>query len=421
VAQVALQSITKRFGEVVAIKDLTVTVRDREFLVLLGPSGAGKTTTLRTVAGLEKPDVGSVRIGGVEVNRLTPAQRNVAFVFQDYALYPFMTAYQNMAFPLKAPAQGGHRLSTAEIDKRVRAVAAVLQIEHLLGRKPAQLSGGEQQRVALGRAMVRRPQAFLMDEPLTNLDAKLRTLMRAELKHLHGEIGATTLYVTHDQVEALTMGDRIAVLRAGTCQQIGTPDEIYHQPANTFVAGFVGNPSMNLLAGRLASRASGGPDRGGVAVELDNDAGRVPLPGALASVAATAPAAEVVLGVRAEDIHIVPQTEPGVLPATVYAVEPLGDRYIYDLQVGRYVVKVKASPAQVLEAGQPVGITFDPDHLHLFDAATQNRLTGPPAAAGVPTRSASGDRRSAFGPALAHRQTPNAERHTPKSGSPTHG
>jgi multiple sugar transport system ATP-binding protein len=374
VAQLALQSITKRFGEVVAIKDLTLTVRDREFLVLLGPSGAGKTTTLRTVAGLEKPDAGSVRIGGVEVNRLTPAERNVAFVFQDYALYPFMTAYQNMAFPLKAPAQRAHRLSTAEIDKRVRAVAAVLQIEHLLGRKPAQLSGGEQQRVALGRAMVRRPQAFLMDEPLTNLDAKLRTLMRAELKHLHGEIGATTLYVTHDQVEALTMGDRIAVLRAGTCQQIGTPDEIYHQPANTFVAGFVGNPSMNLLAGRLASMASGGPGGGDVAVELDNDAGRVPLPGALTSVAATAPAAEVVLGVRAEDIHVVPQTELGVLSATVYAAEPLGDRYIYDLQVGRYVVKVKASPAQVLEAGQPVGITFDPDHLHLFDAATQNRL-----------------------------------------------
>ena len=392
-AQLALQSITKRFGEVVAIKDLTLTVRDREFLVLLGPSGAGKTTTLRTVAGLEKPDAGSVRIGGVEVNRLTPAERNVAFVFQDYALYPFMTAYQNMAFPLKAPHQGGSRPTSAEIDKRVRAVAAVLQIEHLLGRKPAQLSGGEQQRVALGRAMVRRPQAFLMDEPLTNLDAKLRTLMRAELKHLHGEIGATTLYVTHDQVEALTMGDRIAVLRAGTCQQIGTPDEIYHQPANTFVAGFVGNPSMNLLAGRLVSTASGASDRVGshdvgglhtptIAVELDNDAGRVPLRGALASVAATAPAAEVVLGVRAEDIRVVPQTEPGALPATVYAVEPLGDRYIYDLQVGRYVVKVKASPAQVLEAGQPVGITFDPDHLHLFDAATQNRL--PLAQAGAP-------------------------------------
>src|SRR5947209_4036264 len=222
-----------------------------------------------------------------------------------------MTAYQNMAFPIKAPAQTGTRPSATEIDRRVRAVAAVLQIQHLLGRKPAQLSGGEQQRVALGRAMVRRPQAFLVDEPLTNLDAKLRTLMRAELKHLHGAIGATTLYVTHDQVEALTMGDRIAVLRAGNCQQIGIPDEIYHQPANMFVAGFVGNPSMNLLAGRVTSAASGGPGRGvshtpTVAVQLDNDAGRVPLRGAPASVAATAPAAEVVLGVRAEDVHFVP-------------------------------------------------------------------------------------------------------------------
>jgi multiple sugar transport system ATP-binding protein len=201
--------------------------------------------------------------------------------------------------------------------------------------------------------------------------------MRAELKHLHGEIGATTLYVTHDQVEALTMGDRIAVLRAGNCQQIGTPDEIYHQPANMFVAGFVGNPSMNLLAGRISGASGSGPGGADVAVQLDNDAGRVPLRGALAALALAAPAAEVVLGVRAEDIHFVPQTEPGALPTTVYAVEPLGDRYIYDLQLGRYVVKVKASPSLILEAGQPAWITFDPDHLHLFDAATHNRLTSP--------------------------------------------
>jgi multiple sugar transport system ATP-binding protein len=362
-------------------------------VVLLGPSGAGKTTTLRTLAGLEQPEAGSVRIGDVEVNRLTPAERNVAFVFQDYALYPFMTAYQNMAFPLKAPNQSGRRLSAAEIDRRVRAVAAVLQIEPLLRRKPAQLSGGEQQRVALGRAMVRRPQAFLMDEPLTNLDAKLRTLMRAELKHLHGEIGATTLYVTHDQVEALTMGDRIAVLRAGNCQQIGTPDAIYHQPANTFVAGFVGNPSMNLLAGRISGAAGSGPGGADVAVQLDNNAGRVPLRGALAALALAAPAAEVVLGVRAEDIHFVPQTEPEALPTTVYAVEPLGDRYIYDLQLGRYVIKVKASPSLILEPGQPAWITCDPDHLHLFDATTQNRLpfaqAGGPAT-GLPSKQAEG-------------------------------
>ena len=373
-AQIVLDGVTKRFGEVVAIRDLSLEVRDREFLVLLGPSGAGKTTTLRTVAGLEKPDAGSVRINGEAVEDHTPAERNVAFVFQDYALYPFMTAYQNMAFPLKAPTRGGHQPSKSEIDQRVRAVAAILQIEHLMQRKPAQLSGGEQQRVALGRAMVRRPQAFLMDEPLTNLDAKLRNLMRAELKHLHGEIGATTLYVTHDQVEAMTMGDRIAVLRAGNCQQIGTPDEIYLTPANTFVGSFVGNPSMNLLAGTITSANGHADGTAGMAVRLDNDAGTVALERALAPIAAAAPSANVVLGVRAEDVRIVPETEPGALRTTVYAVEPLGDRYIYDLQLGGYVIKVKTAPSVVLEAGQPAWIVFDPDHVHLFDAATTTRL-----------------------------------------------
>jgi multiple sugar transport system ATP-binding protein len=210
--------------------------------------------------------------------------------------------------------------------------------------------------------------------PLTNLDAKLRTLLRAELKHLHREIGATTLYVTHDQVEALIMGDRIAVLRAGTCQQIGTPDEIYHQPANTFVAGFVGHPSMNLLAGSLASTARGGSSRGNVAVELDNDAGRVPLRGALASVAATAPAAAVVLGVRAEDIHLVPQTEPGVLPATVYAVEPLGDRTLVDVEIGDQRIVIKAPPTASFMIGEQVRASVDMDRVHLFDADTESAI-----------------------------------------------
>jgi len=372
VAQLALQSLTKRFGDVVAIDGLTLTIHDREFLVLLGPSGAGKTTTLRTVAGLEKPDGGSVQIDGVEVNGFSPAERNVAFVFQDYALYPFMTSYQNMAFPLRAPSQPA-RLTSAEIDQRVRAVAATLQIEHLLGRKPAQLSGGEQQRVALGRAMVRRPRAFLMDEPLTNLDAKLRTLMRAELKHLHGDLGATTLYVTHDQVEAMTMGDRIAVLRGGRCLQVGTPDDIYLAPANTFVGGFVGNPRMNLLAARVVS----GRERGheGAGLELARDGGFVPLGGPAAGLVADS--GDVILGVRAEDVHFAQQGAPGALPATVYAVEPLGDRYIYDLQLGGYVIKVKAAPSFVLDAGQTIYISFDAGHLHLFDGATEARLGAP--------------------------------------------
>ena len=367
-AQISLRGVTKRFGDTVAIRDLTLEVRDREFLVILGPSGAGKTTTLRTVAGLETPEEGFVEIDSEPMEGRTPAERNVAFVFQDYALYPFMTAYQNMAFPLKA-----RPTTPAEIDQRVRTVARVLQIEHLLGRKPAQLSGGEQQRVALGRAMVRRPRAFLMDEPLTNLDAKLRTLMRAELKHLHGDIGATTLYVTHDQVEAMTMGDRIAVLRAGSCQQIGTPDEIYHQPANTFVASFVGTPSMNLLTGEVVRTQSHGHEDSGVAVRLDGDAGVFPLSGPL-SAQASAAAEKVILGVRPEDVHIVPDSEAETLRTTVYAVEPLGDRYIYDLQLGGYVMKVKAPPSCILEAGQPARVLFDPHHVHLFDAGTGIRL-----------------------------------------------
>jgi multiple sugar transport system ATP-binding protein len=369
VAEIRLLGITKRFGDIVAIRDLTLDVRDREFLAILGPSGAGKTTTLRTIAGLETPEAGSVVINGETVERRTPAERNVAFVFQNYALYPFMTAYQNMAFPLKA-----RPTSAAEIDRRVRAVAGVLQIEHLLGRRPSQLSGGEQQRVALGRAMVRRPQAFLMDEPLTNLDAKLRTLMRAELKHLHRDIGATTLYVTHDQIEAMTMGDRIAVLLAGSCQQIGTPDEIYYQPANTFVAGFVGTPSMNLLRGTVVRIRRNGEGATDLAVRLEHNAGDVPLAGGRAAQEGSLPAAGVIIGVRPEDVQILADGDSGGLGATVYAVEPLGDRYIYDMQLGESVLKVKAPPSRVLQTGRPARIAFDPLHIHVFDAATRDRI-----------------------------------------------
>jgi multiple sugar transport system ATP-binding protein len=364
-ARISLQGITKTFGEVVAIRDLTLEVHDREFLVMLGPSGAGKTTTLRTVAGLEKPDGGSVRIDGKSMERSTPAERNVAFVFQDYALYPFMTAYKNMAFPLKS-----RPMPSSEIDQRVRSIAAILQIEHLLQRKPAQLSGGEQQRVALGRAMVRRPQAFLMDEPLTNLDAKLRTAMRAELKHLHREIGATTLYVTHDQVEAMTMGDRIAVLRAGECLQVGTPDDVYQHPATAFVASFVGNPRMNLLAGTLM----GGNDSW--SVRLNEGAGTVPLLNGPAGAAANATSTSVIVGIRPENVAIVPQDEPGALPVTMYAVEPLGDRSIYDVRLGNNLIKVKTSPDFNLTLDEQTCIRFDPAAVHLFDGASQRRLVG---------------------------------------------
>ncbi len=358
-AQLAVESVTKRFGEVVAVNGLSLTVHDHEFLVLLGPSGAGKTTTLRTIAGLEKPDSGTVRIDDRDVNRLTPAERNVAFVFQYYALYPFMTAFQNMAFPLKAGP-----MPKAQIERRVREVARILQIEHLLGRKPTQLSGGEQQRVALGRAMVRRPQAFLMDEPLTNLDAKLRTTMRGELKHLQRDLGATTLYVTHDQVEAMTMGDRIAVLRKGELLQVDTPREIYERPANTFVAGFVGHPMISLLAGHADDGALtlAGVDRPLV------------MRGSLAQAVRAAGRRPVKLGLRSEDVTIHTSDGEGRLPAEVYAVEPLGDRCIYDLRLGGALLRARTDPDFLLDQNDRVWVDVNPDRAHLFDAQTDERI-----------------------------------------------
>ncbi|MDB5074988.1 MAG: Sugar transporter ATP-binding protein [Chloroflexi bacterium] len=358
-AELALASVTKTFGEVVAVNDFSLTVHDHEFLVLLGPSGAGKTTTLRTVAGLEKPDSGKVSIDHKEVNALTPAERNVAFVFQFYALYPFMTAYDNMAFPLKA-----NPMPKAEIDKRVRDAARILQIEHLLKRKPGQLSGGEQQRVALGRAMVRRPQAYLMDEPLTNLDAKLRTSMRAELKHLQRDLGVTTLYVTHDQIEAMTMGDRIAVLKKGRLQQIGTPREIYESPLNISVASFVGHPMMALLRCRIA----------GDALQIEGSNVSLSATGSLLGAVKRATKQQVVLGLRSEDVTVHVSATPDAVPAEVYAVEPLGDRCIYDLQVGGTLVRARTDPEFMLNQGDRVWISFDSERAHLFDAQTEERI-----------------------------------------------
>ena len=241
-ATVKLENITKRFGALIALDDITLDIQDQEFFVLLGQTGAGKTTTLRCIAGLDKPEAGTIYLDDVSVNDKTPAERDVAFVFQSHILYPHLSVYENMAFPLHP-----RRLSAEEIDRRVRDIAQMLHIEHLLMRTPNQLSGGETQRVGLGRAMVRRPQVFLMDEPISNLDAKLRTEMRAEIRWRQRELGTTTFYVTHDQIEAMSMADRIAILEAGRIQQLGTPSDIYNHPANLFVAGFIGNPSMNCI------------------------------------------------------------------------------------------------------------------------------------------------------------------------------
>src|SRR6266508_1387826 len=268
-ARLQINGLTKRFGSVVAVRDLSLDIADREFLVLLGPSGAGKTTTLRCVAGVELPEAGTIRFDGQDMRRVSPAERDVAFVFQTYALYPRKTAFENIAFPLLA-----RQLSPAEIDRAVREVAQKLHIEHMLERRPAQLSGGEQQRVALGRAMVRRPRAFLMDEPLTNLDAALRADMRAELKHLQHDLATTMVYVTHDQTEAMSLGQRIAVLNRGLLQQLGRPLEVYTRPATLFVAGFISSPPMRLIDCRIHS--NGEP-------ALVNSAGtmRVPIDAAL--------------------------------------------------------------------------------------------------------------------------------------------
>jgi multiple sugar transport system ATP-binding protein len=251
-AEVSLRKVVKRYDDVEAVRGIDLDIADHEFVVLVGPSGCGKTTALRMVAGLELITEGEIRIGDRVVNGLPPRDRDVAMVFQNYALYPHKTVYENLSFPLKL-----RKLSRRDVDARVRQIARVLELEEQLPRKPGQLSGGQRQRVAMGRAMIREPYAYLMDEPLSNLDAKLRTQMRAEIGLLHKELGVTTIYVTHDQVEAMTLGERVAVMRRGELQQVATPQELYNTPANLFVAGFIGSPAMNFFLGRVSTEADG--------------------------------------------------------------------------------------------------------------------------------------------------------------------
>ncbi len=300
---VKLEHVTKRFSEdAVALNDLSLDVQDGEFLILVGPSGCGKTTALRIVAGLEKPTSGRITIGDRVVNDVSPRDRDIAMVFQNYALYPHMTVYKNLAFGLKE-----RRTPKPEIERRVQEVSSILGLDELLKRRPAQLSGGQRQRVAMGRALVREPKAFLLDEPLSNLDAKLRVQMRAELKRIHHRLGITTIYVTHDQVEAMTLGDRIVVMSAGEVQQIGRPQEVYRHPANIFVAGFIGSPPMNLLRGSVREGRVQAGDlefaRGGV------------------------PDGDVVVGVRPEALSVANDGMPS-FDFTVDVVEPLGDEAV---------------------------------------------------------------------------------------------
>jgi multiple sugar transport system ATP-binding protein len=342
--------ITKSFGEVQALNDLELDVPEGAFFVLLGPSGAGKTTTLRVIAGLERPDAGTVRLNGLDATRAAPAARDLAMVFQSYALYPKQTVRENIASPLRA-----RKLPKADIAEQVARVAALLRIERLLDRKPAQLSGGEQQRVALGRALVRDPRAFLMDEPLTNLDLKLRVEMRTELTRIHRSSGRTFLYVTNDQVEAMSMADQVAVLRDGHVQQVGSPAEIYRRPGNRWVGTFVGSPRMSLLGCRAAGDRLAGsegwslPDPG-FAIERGRPA---------------------LLGIRAEDLSLEARDAAASLAGTVYAVEPLGDRTLVDIEVGGERVVVKAAPTARFAVGEPVRAAVDIDRVHLFDAESE--------------------------------------------------
>jgi multiple sugar transport system ATP-binding protein len=355
----------KKFSEeVVAVNSVNLDIQDKEFVVLVGPSGCGKTTTLRMVAGLEDISSGEIYIGDRLVNDVPPKDRNIAMVFQNYALYPHMTVYKNMAFSLKL-----RRTSKSEIERRVKTAADILGIGDLLERKPKQLSGGQRQRVAVGRAIVRQPEVFLFDEPLSNLDAKLRVNMRAELIKLHERLDATMIYVTHDQVEAMTMGDRIVVMRNGFIQQVGPPMEVYNQPQNQFVAGFIGSPPMNFLDARLVA------DKGGVAVDLKGM--RLPLPPEKAQSAEAYMDKEVVFGIRPEDILSTPEKKGAYLAplhTTVEVLEPLGAEIILELSCQGYAFTARVDPQMRARMHDEIDVYFDMDRVHLFDPQTEQAI-----------------------------------------------
>ncbi len=373
-AEIKLEHITKRFGDVVAVDDVNLEIHDQEFVVFVGPSGCGKTTTLRAIAGLEYPDEGDIFIDGNRVNTLSPADRDIAFVFQFYALYPHLTVYDNIAFPLKAV-----KAPKSEIQERVKEVAAILQIQAMLDRKPSHLSGGEMQRVALGRAMVRRPKAFLMDEPMSNLDAKLRVDMRTELKRLQHRLGATTIFVTHDQVEAMSMADRIVIMHQGSLQQIGTPQEVYNQPQTVFVAQFMGSPSMNLINGKVQAQTGLNPDsseEGEPALHLNHTDVWIEL--SAEQISRIGQSDEIIFGVRPE--HIVVSKEPMEqgCKASVHLVEALGSVNIIDIFLGEnpetgdlVLLRARTHPAFKPDVGQSIWFDFDAKQVRLFDRQTE--------------------------------------------------
>lgn len=360
---ITVKDLAKKFGQVVAIDNLCLEVKDKELLVLLGPSGCGKTTALRCIAGLEKPDEGNIYIGDALVNDLPPKDRDIAMVFQSYALYPHMTVFDNLAFPLRE-----RKFSKKEIEKKVHSTAKLLRIFHLLNRKPRHLSGGEAQRTALGRAIVREPKAFLMDEPLSNLDAKLRLYMRAELKRLQKELATTTIYVTHDQVEAMTMGKRIAVMHKGSLLQLDSPDMTYKRPKNTFVAGFVGSPPMNLIECTFM-------EKNGKAV-LDASDFKLPITNDFTNIIKQeAQSSNLILGIRPEDVSVHKTKRSAVcFEAIVYVTEPLGSKTILDLKVGKTLIRVETRSGLKTSTNEKLHVCFNMHKIHIFDKKTSKAI-----------------------------------------------
>lgn len=353
--EVLIENLTKKYGNVIAVDDLSLEVKDKTFLILLGPSGCGKTTTLRAVAGLETPDSGDIYIDGERVTDVPPQDRDVAMVFQSYALYPHMSVYDNIGFPLKIS-----KTPKEEIGEHVHEAAKILRIEKLLDRYPKQLSGGEQQRVALGAAIVRKPKLFLMDEPLSNIDALLRAHMRVELQRLHRKLRTTTIYVTHDQIEAMTLSHELAVMNKGKLLQIGPPTKIYEEPADTFIAGFIGSPSMNIIEGKINKKKD--------AASIDFGSFVYSLPNGLKDlIVKRSKTSKIKLGIRPEDVKIINKKKPNNIKAKIDVIENVGRNFYVYLDAGGIPITKIAGPGEKLNVGQEVWLEFDTSQLHFFD------------------------------------------------------
>jgi multiple sugar transport system ATP-binding protein len=365
VAEVSLNNIIKRYGEVIAVRGINLNVADKEFVVLVGPSGCGKTTTLRMIAGLEEISEGEISIGGEVVNDVPPKDRDIAMVFQNYALYPHMTVAANMSFGLKL-----RRFPKAEIKARVARAAQILDITDLLERRPKQLSGGQRQRVAMGRAIVRNPKVFLFDEPLSNLDAKLRVQMRTEIKRVHQKVKTTTIYVTHDQIEAMTLADRVVVMNDGRIEQVGTPHELYHSPRTRFVAGFIGSPAMNFLPCKV--------ERNGAGLVLNLAEGlSFPMPAELSARYGKAVGKQMIFGLRPEHITEPRGGAPGEkseFTAKLDVVEPMGMETMVFFRVEGTEVCGRVEPTSAAGPGQPMRLRANLNHMHLIDPATNLAL-----------------------------------------------